>query len=182
MAINKTKRKRRSDQQLKQVLTNLNRRIGKIKGATSEGLLDSAIDIYRRSQSYCPVRISNLKASGHVMTLQGPARQDGNFKGKNASEMESNHNAEMGSALNTIQNVSMKAGGGPVVGIGYTALYALYVHETPTAGEVGYDPARDAGKPAYKSHSEVGQWKFLQTAVEELRDDVIKNIKRRAKF
>ena len=73
---------------------------------------------------------------------------------------------------------------GPAYEIGYTALYAPFVHENPRAGKTGgvapdgtpY-PTTKAGLPTW---SEVGQWKFLETALKENTVKILRIIQRRA--
>jgi hypothetical protein len=69
------------------------------------------------------------------------------------------------------------SGGGQAVEIGFTAAYAPFVHENPNAGKSGKkNPSK--GKMRF---SEVGEWKFLEHAIDEKGREVLARIARRAK-
>jgi len=58
--------------------------------------------------------------------------------------------------------------GAPCVEIGFTAIYAHVVHENPRSGTLG------------QPHSEVGEWKFLEKAIDQKGPEVLDRIRRRA--
>jgi hypothetical protein len=53
----------------------------------------------------------------------------------------------------------------PLVVVGFSAAYALYVHENPRAGKTGGVSPR--GK-LYRTWARVGQWKFLETPMKRM--------------
>ena len=63
---------------------------------------------------------------------------------------------------------------GPGAEIGYTALYAPYVHEIPPP------PARSVPGGRSAIHT-VGQWKFLETALKEKSREILEIIRKRAR-
>lgn len=90
-----------------------------------------------------------------------------------------------GTLKNSIYTKVYNLGPNKVEGIiGYSAKYAIYVHENPRAGQVGKSstPAGAAYSRTYrpkkrkkskaKVFSTVGQWKFLETPVKERANDV----------
>ncbi len=67
---------------------------------------------------------------------------------------------------------------GPAVEIGYTAVYAPLVHQSPNAGQLGHLNPKH-GKQVY---SYVGEPEFLLKAVNEEADEALVTIKNRAKI
>lgn len=51
---------------LNEVLTNMNREVGQIKGRTMAGLFEAGLEIQRDSQGRTPVDTGNLKASAYT--------------------------------------------------------------------------------------------------------------------
>lgn len=112
------------------VLSNLNREILKIKGRTLKGLIEASI-IVRRDMEYTapsiPVDTGNLRASWFTVTATGI--QDGsspNFKEENAAKMASEHSSVIASTRSLVQAASVK---GPALMMGFSANYAMWVHE-----------------------------------------------------
>lgn len=129
---------------LDKVLRNLRSGIKKIEGATAKGLLRGALVVRSASMRLTPVVTGNLRGSTYVST---------SWMGPVASSGAPEHNAIV-SAQTQVLSADAKGGSSPLVEIGFTAAYALRVHETPSAGKTGRPGA-----------SEVGQWKFLLTAL-----------------
>lgn len=110
---------------LEEVLDNLHREVGQIKGRTMAGLMEAGLKIQRSSQKRVPVDTGNLKASAYTR------------KARDGSES---------------------------VEIGYTAAYAVFVHEDMEA-----------------SHP-VGQAKFLESALMDNQSAIVEIIRKRAGF
>ena len=110
------------------VKANLNREILKIEGRSMKGLILSSIIVHRDMEStppLVPIDLGNLRASWFVVT--GTGEQSGaspNFKGENAGELASNHT----SAIAKYQAMAAAAPM-PIVIMGFSANYAVFVHE-----------------------------------------------------
>ena len=117
---------------VKEVMLNLNKELSKIVGKSMRGLIRSAI-IIRRDMDKTPPRVpvmdGNLRASWFVVTATGPEAQavttafgGGKFEGPDASDLAADHEMVQGKVQSEIR-------GRPIVGIGFSANYAAFVHE-----------------------------------------------------
>jgi hypothetical protein len=125
-----------------------------------------------------PARLANLRGSAFTTVGASTVGPDGKFHGIEAGEFESNHSTVKSQAEAETTRRTTKT---KVVGsLGYSAVYAHYIHELPTAGAAGFDPAAsdeqfrralDEGVSltAEKVHSSVGGPKFLINALELTR-------------
>lgn len=113
---------------IEKVQKNLNKELSKIKVGSLAGMIEAAIIVRRAmetSSPKTPVDTGNLRASWFTVTSMGKlAEGDGaSFKGTDASKLSSQHNA-------VISNEKSAIGGSkPKVSMGFTANYALAVHE-----------------------------------------------------
>lgn len=110
------------------VLHNLDQQVKRIEGATMKGLIYSTI-IIRRDMDFTPPTIpldlGNLRASWFVVTLKTtPDGRSSKFTGKDASELSTDHNRALSSARSMLSGVNQ-----PVLIMGFTANYAMWVHE-----------------------------------------------------
>lgn len=98
-----------------------------------------------------------------------------------SSDLKNSHYSELFNTLN-----------GPVVEIGYTALYAPFVHENPRAGKTGgvspkgaiyRPPMNPSGKRSTQAaFSSVGKWKFLEDPIKNNTRTILSKIRKRAKI
>lgn len=115
---------------MSKVLANLNKEIKKIEGRSLKGLIRGGIIIRRDMETTppkIPVDLGNLRASQFMVTSKGesPAiATEGNFKGKKISELTSQHAETKAEAAGV-----SKAVGEPNIIFGFTAPYAMPVHE-----------------------------------------------------
>ena len=118
------------------VMANLNREILAIKGRSMKGLIEAVIIMRRDMEStspLIPVDIGNLRASWFVVTSMG-GLTDGaapNFKGDRAGELRENHGRVIGEVKALVSAVKE-----PVLIMGFSANYAVFVHEM-VGGEGG---------------------------------------------
>jgi len=149
---------------LNEVMKNLNKAIGKIKGATLAGFLEGARIIredMERVPPKIPVDTGNLRASWFVTSGRGPMRKwRGNFKGKKAGKM-----AEWHGNMIAEYTGRAKAERNPTVFLGFSANYAFFVHE-------GY------GKHFQRPGSGAG---FFAKAIDRNRERIIEEVRKRAK-
>lgn len=151
---------------LDKTLRNLNQSAEKIEGKTMKGLIRAVIEIRRTSDKETPkipVDTGNLRASWFTVTSNGSiqAGASPNFKGKKSSKFESSHSATLSDAQ------SMKVvSEGPFLLFGYSAYYAVEVHE---AVEKNF---RREGSGAL----------FLQTAIDNNQHEILRLISKEAKI
>jgi hypothetical protein len=128
-----------------------------------------------------PVRTGNLRASGFVVTDIDTPEDGGGFKygeGQDVTKMEARHNVvrHKTKARTEALSTSIKKYGA----VGFSAIYALAVHENVFAGKGGaaFDfnsetytrgARRGRKKPVQYIHSKVGGWKFLEYALRDTK-------------
>jgi len=118
------------------VLANLNREILKIQGRSTKGLIEGTI-IVRRDMDDTPPLIpidkGNLRSSWFVTTATRIEKgMDSTFEGKNASELATDHSTAMSEYKSIAAAIPM-----PVVIMGFTANYSMWVHEMVDANFTG---------------------------------------------
>jgi hypothetical protein len=131
------------------VMNNLNAEIIKIKGASMKGLIESAILIRRDTEKVpvkTPVDLGNLRASWFVVTTTGKQPNDQwntGFRNSRSDKRQGSASKTSATAArmisdraNAITEMSARAksfAGTQVLIMGYSANYAVYVHENMTA-------------------------------------------------
>jgi hypothetical protein len=132
----------RTDKDLQNILRNLNREIMKIEGATQEGLIRATNKIHQETEKggvRVPVDLSNLSHSFFYVTAAGrigkgggksytPEGNAANFVGKNAGQLAAGHAALLTESIGKAKALAATYKG-PIVIAGYSANYALWVHE-----------------------------------------------------
>jgi len=151
-----------------QAIQNIRKEVEQIQGVTLKGLFRAGLKIRGEAQRLCPVVTGNLKASAYTIASENSSMEqtEGDFSGENAGEMSSHHSSVLASRESAIRNNI-----NPAVEVGFTAEYAVKVHENPNTGQATYPGA-----------SEVGQWKFLEEALKRNEDYVLDVIRREAKI
>ena len=112
------------------VLKNLNNEIAKVRLHTKEGLTEAALVVKADSVRETPVDLANLRGSAFIMvTGKNTDNKSPSFKGKGASKLGSGHSRSLVAARQLVgsDNKRLKAL------IGYSANYALWVHEMPSS-------------------------------------------------
>ena len=180
---------------LQEVVNNLNKEIAKIEGAGLEGLLEAGMVVRAEAQKKCPVVTGNLKNSafvnwsGGTMTKVAGAFRDLN-KGGGEAEARTRERAAV------IPESHGRIGKGGVVEIGFSAVYAVAVHENPRSGKTGgvAPRGRTGSKTAGLGDISVpivypkgtyatrGEWKFLENALKENVSRIISIITRAARI
>ena len=128
------KDKKRSDESLREVMKNLTEAAANIKKVSVQGMIEAAILVRRdmeKTAPKTPVDTGNLRHSFFITTVLG-TKGKGNFKGENSDEMKSNHEQVTGEA-----HAIVKAHRNPTLIMGYSANYALWVHEAVWANFEG---------------------------------------------
>jgi len=143
------------------IMINLNKQIALIEGRTQGGLSTAALLIKARALKQTPVDTGNLRASAYVV--------GGDTGAQNYFSRQMSERLKRGMATEYVGGVSprieaRKKTKQPWAVVGYTASYAIYVHEMENV------------------RHEIGNWKFLHNAIAESEKDILKIIKRSAKI
>jgi len=113
---------------LNTVLRNLNKQVKKIEGRTMKGMIRGAVIIRRgmdKTPPKIPVDLGNLRASYFTVTSKGGLTEGREtFKGHDAGKMSSDHQSVIAGAKTLAAST-----GCPTVVLGFSADYAIYVHE-----------------------------------------------------
>lgn len=164
---------------MENTLKNLEVEVNKIYDKTSEGMIVAMLDTLRKSMKIVPVVLGNLRASSFV--IWGKNRNpkvaasfvNNPYTGLSSQAMKSQHTSFINE---TRQSIVHYAGLRPRMGaIGYTAVYALKIHENPRSGHTGGTSPR--GREYLRgSFATTGQWKYLETPLKETTriTDIIK--------
>jgi hypothetical protein len=137
---------------LPKVLDNLNKEVKKIENGTLKGLIRAGI-IVRRSMDEnvpkIPIDLGNLRAGYFTVTNKGgiSAGRNPQFKEDKGGKLASGHQIAVNKAKGEIQ------GRQPTIMLGFSAAYALYVHEMiegtfqrPGAGAKFFEVALDSNE------------------------------------
>lgn len=133
----------------------LNREIRQIERRTLQGMVEGAELIRADAQRITPVDTGNLKNSAFVVWPRGGTGGGGSFRGEDSGRMSAEHSKAVADAR--------RLAGSDGVVIGFSAYYAVYVHENEKA-----------------HHAGSGEAKFLEKAVRRNENKVVIVIKRRA--
>ncbi len=171
---------------LDKVLSNLNKEIGKIEGRTRQGLLSAALKVKRDAIKLAPVDTGNLRNSAYVIWGGGKESpkvkqtgSEGIFKDKTKGQAQ-RMGGEHQSVVSQRQGISSTS---PFAEIGFTAFYALYVHENLTARHTKEDlVSRGRGRKKLRRIVQAGQAKFLEQALLQNRNVILNTIKAHAKI
>ncbi len=153
---------------LEEVVSNLAKEIKKIEGKTMKGLIRAAIPVVGEAVEGAPMVTGNLRASKYVITSRGKVEQGRNpeFKGKQAAKMARAHSRTLSDRRSVVGQATKST-----VEIGFSAEYALKVHEN-----------RRAGKTGMLGASEVGHWKFLEWALRDNQKRILSIIREEARI
>jgi hypothetical protein len=133
-----------SDAELQNVMRNLNRELTNIKVRSARGLVLAAATIRRDTETtppLTPVDLGNLRASWFVTVTKvksvdlpqvtneaGKMVKEGSFRGYQNARMAEDHRSTIAEAKAFVNSIKQNK---IVLMMGYSAHYALYVHEGP---------------------------------------------------
>jgi hypothetical protein len=167
---------------LEKVVSNLNKEIVNITQRTMSGLIKAAAHVRRSTEDTAPVTpvdLGNLRASWFVVTSNSiPVGQGPTFKGYQASKLTGEHTMTVAEA----QEIIVAKSGTRIkfLMMGYSANYALFVHEM-----IGADFKR-VKKKKNKATGEVKLLpsgpKWLETAIKRETPRIIQIIRENASF
>jgi hypothetical protein len=142
---------------INKVMRNLNKELEQYEQKSLKGLIEFAIDVRQdmdKTPPVIPVDQGNLRASWTVVTMKGVSDGGGSFSGENAGELASDHSSK----VSAFKSEAAAVGG---VVMGFTANYAVYVHENaganfkrPGAGAYFFESALNSNKQNAKKYIE----------------------------
>lgn len=148
---------------LNEVIKNLNKEINKIEDRTQAGVTLAAQFVKGEAQSNTPMDLGNLVNSAFVTSPRGKGGGVPEFKGKKSGDMASTHVTEVAESIGRVKG----SGIGPVAEVGFSAVYAVAVHEN-------MNPK--------KSKSTSGGAKFLENALKNNTKKILDIIQKKAKI
>lgn len=154
------------------IMRNLERELKRIEGKGMKGMIEAAIHV-RRSMDKVPPKIpidqGNLRASWFIVTSRGGGNQ---YKGrKPKGKVGQEHPGVVSAAESSI------VGRMPVVAMGFSANYAIYVHENLNANFAG----KQTGKKKDSRRPGAGP-RFFSAALDRNRKEIIRIIAEHAKI
>lgn len=175
-------------QGLRNVMLRINKEIDKIQGVTMTGLIKAAALVHNETEHGAvrvPVDMGNLRHSWFVVLSSGMISSGGgkkrtieggspSFTGSRAGEMAAHHSAmiaEMRMRAWTFSTINK----GPFLFMGYTAPYAVYVHENVDVGP--WDPVTKTGFKRKKSGP-----KWFEIALNKHEANIIAIIRKNARI
>lgn len=145
-----------------EVIKNLNKLMEEIQEKTIKGVSRAALFLRRKSLELTPEDTGNLKESCFVVWSGGtigagksPNFQEGGqnaFSGKDVDKLYSQHSKMLAAVQSLYGNRSVIH-----AAVNYSAWYALFVHEI-------------------KKNHPIGQWKFLETAMVDNENEILRII------
>jgi hypothetical protein len=151
---------------IREFMEALNREADSIADKALSGMIEASIIIRRAMDKQpsrrVPVDQGNLRASWFTATTRGTGESGEEFKGKNKQKLEADHQVAKAAALRAVRSASPR---NPTLLMGFSANYAVYVHENLEAKfkRTGAGP------------------RFLEAAMKNNTNQIIEAIKRRAK-
>lgn len=155
---------------LDKVQKNLTREIKKIEGRTVRGLFEAALFVKAEALRQIPVDTGNLANSGYVIAgganhplqKQGASpsfssqSREGEVSSEDLSRLSSEHASSVSDMESRVGRSLM-----PFAAIGFTAFYAVFVHEI-------------------QKDYVTGSWKFLETPLTANEKTILRIIQKRA--
>ena len=169
----------------------LNRKVGKIVGLSEAGVLAAAQYVGRKSGQEVPVATGNLRNSRYVVSSSGKVISEPKFKGEEqeTAKLKSGHSAAVAGAQGDARAMKLRIG--PSAWLGYSAVYALSVHENRRAGQTeGVSPqgkkytaglTEKGNKSTRVVWATKGKWKFLEDPLKNSVGKVVQIIKKHAR-
>jgi len=140
---------------LDKALASLQRDMMRVPQLTLKGLIKGGFIIQRQAQKLTPIDTGNLRASAFTIWAMKTDVEAPNFRGEKGREMDMQHEKVIRQEKSKMSTNPLK----PEVEVGYTAAYAIFVHENLDA------------------RHKVGQAKFLEAAVALKAPDVVAAVK-----
>lgn len=151
---------------IQKVMQNLTKAVDQIENKTIQGLIRAAIIVRRDMDTSgagdkIPVNLGNLRASCFISSIKG-SNSEGHFEGPEAGELSAGHSSTTSKAEGLV-----KMSKRPIVIIGFSANYAVFVHENIEARNWN---RRGSGP------------KFLEHALDRNKSAIVTEIQKSAKL
>lgn len=151
------------------VVDNLNKELKGIRTRGQAGMVKGGLLIKRVAVQKASRITGNMRNSAYVVLPEGERGRSGSFTGEEAGERATEHKAALDRGVRRTRRAKRRGGIG--VGVGFSAVYALKVHEDLNAGAAGFNAALHIRKNARGKivllHSRKGEPKFLENAIRE---------------
>jgi len=144
---------------LDDVLEDLNKDIAGIKTRTRKGMITAGLLIQRKAQLNVPVDFGNLRASAFTIWSQGGSVA-AQFEGEDSASMSMEHARVV---KNQVLGIKGNALFDLAVIVGFSAAYALYVHEDMTDGQTARGTLR---KPKFLEKAFVANKEAILFAIQ----------------
>jgi len=178
----------RTDRELQNIVRNLNKEIMKIDGKTQAGLIRAVAEIHKETETgsvKTPFDLGNLSHSWFYVTASAriiaggsthklTSEHTGKFVGKNAGRLAAEHAAMKTEMKGKAKSFAAQYKG-PFVIAGYSANYALWVHEM-----MGMSSLKKNKKGEMVARR--GGPKWFETAIKNKQGEVLKIIQSNAKI
>lgn len=161
-------------QGIDEVVAALNRKLDKLEKRTLRGLYTAGLAMMKDSMPFIPVVTGNLRNSMFISWPGGGALDSMNIFGYKQANVPQNLIEHQIRRLAKYKSLADKTNS---VFIGFTAAYAVWVHENPRAGKTG---GRSPKGRKYYSYSTVGQYKFFSYPLYKNMNKYVKIIKKKA--
>lgn len=173
---------------MEKVLKNLNRVSRRVEGRTKSGLVQGGLLIFRDAKKMAPRDLGNLWNSGYVvwhkpaLTAEEFAKQldklpfTGIQKARLTAEREQIMLEDMAKAIRAATHHEF------IVVIGFTANYAIYVHEDLEASHPAKRRTAGMTEEEIGKIKNIGEAKFLQKSLEQNAGRVIQILVDRARI
>lgn len=166
-------------QGLSNVLKNLNREINKIELHTKEGLTEAALVVKADSVKETPIDYGNLRSSCYILVTDKESdNTNPSFKGPDAEKASKDHRkglAEAKGIVNKGKHIFNAI-------VGYTANYALWVHEMPMIHKGEPRPVPKGSNTNRGKFWDGGSNKFLQKAILKNKNRILQILVKWAKI
>jgi len=151
---------------VKQFMGNFNMEVQKMRGRTIQGLIKAGIVLWRAAEPHTPVDTSNLNHSWFIVSMKGTNKESKNnsFTGEKAGQRQQEYEAVTAQAEQEVGSFSTKKR--PFIIFGYTANYAVFVHENVDAN--------------FKRHGARARW--LYKAMRDKEEKMLEIIAEESKF
>jgi len=164
---------------LEEVMVNLNKELAFIKAKSTRGMVLAAYFIRNKMEEetpLTPVDYGNLRSSWFIVTANKKEAGDSynkTFLGPNAAKLTSDHSTTVTAAQGIV--AAQSVGNRSVLMMGYTANYAMYVHEMIGAN---FNPEKRKGKAVRREGAGA---KWLETAIKRNKEKIVQIIRDNAK-
>lgn len=145
-------------------MRNFDKEVRQLRGRTLDGMIAAVIELQREAEPGTPIDTGNLRASWFTVSIRGEEKTQIVVTKFEDSQAQSNHRSVKARAQSAVKELNKFYQ--PVVLFGYTANYAVFVHENVDA--------------KFKRPGAKARWLYL--AMQTSRQKMLNAIAEKAKF